>query len=222
MISYLEGKIEYLGDKFVILNTGGIGYKVSIIPRLLNSLSENKPIVKDVKSPLATTSADPVAQALRGQAPLVRLHIHSQLNMREGVFDMYGFEKREDLELFHLLISVSGIGPKNALGIMSSVEPKHLKAAVVNNDPEYLKKISGLGPKTAQRLIMELQNKVDYLETGDMKGMDLGQEGEAMEALVALGYTLSQAKEALKEDAKGKTLEQRVREALKLLGKNRR
>ena len=196
MISYLEGTIEYLGDKFVILNTGGIGYKVNIIPKLLNSISKNQSLVK--------------------------LHIHSQLNMREGTFDMYGFDNREDLELFHLLISVSGIGPKNALNIMSSVEPKHLKAAVVNNDPEYLKKISGLGPKTAQRLILELQNKVDYLEIGDMKGMDLGQEGEATEALLTLGYTLNQAKEALKEDAKGKTLEQRVREALKLLGKNRR
>src|SRR3990167_5472786 len=199
MISYLEGKIEYSADKYVILNTGGIGYKVNIIPKLLNSLSESKTIVNAIK-----------------------LHIHSQLNMREGTFDMYGFDKQEDLELFHLLTSVSGIGPKNALNIMSSVEPKHLKAAVVNNDPDYLKKISGLGPKTAQRLIMELQNKVDYLEIGDMKGMDLGQEGEAMEALVALGYTLSQAKDALKEDAKGKTLEQRVREALKLLGKNGR
>ena len=196
MISYLEGKIEYTGDKFVILNTGGIGYKVNMVPKLLNSLSESKPPVK--------------------------LFIHSQLNMREGTFDMYGFDDREGLELFHLLISVSGIGPKNALNIMSSVEPKHLKAAVVNNDPDYLKKISGLGPKTAQRLILELQNKVDYLEIGDMKGMDLGQEGEATEALLTLGYTLNQAKEALKEDAKGKTLEQRVREALKLLGKNRR
>ncbi len=199
MISYLEGKIEHSGDKYVILNAGGIGYKVNIIPKLLNSLSESKALVNTIK-----------------------LHIHSQLNMREGTFDMYGFDNREDLELFHLLISVSGIGPKNALNIMSSVEPKHLKAAVVNNNPDYLKKISGLGPKTAQRLIMELQNKVDYLEIGDMKGMDLGQEGEATEALLTLGYTLSQAKDALKEDAKGKTLEQRVREALKLLGKNRR
>ena len=199
MISYLEGTIEYLGDKYVILNAGGIGYRVNIVPKLLNSLSESKTIVNTVK-----------------------LHIHSQLNMREGTFDMYGFDNREDLELFHLLISVSGIGPKNALNIMSSVEPRHLKAAVINNDPDYLKKISGLGPKTAQRLILELQNKVDYLEVGDMKGMDLGQEGEATEALLTLGYTLSQAKEALKEDAKGKTLEQRVREALKLLGKNRR
>lgn len=208
MISYLEGKVEYSGDKFVILNTGlsgqgGIGYKVNIIPKLLNILTKSTEVVNT-------------------RVPLVRLHIHSQLNMREGTFDLYGFDDREGLELFHLLISVSGIGPKNALNIMSSVEPKHLKAAVVNNNPEYLKKISGLGPKTAQRLIMELQNKVDYLETGDMKGMDLGQEGEATEALLTLGYTLSQAKEALKEDAKGKTLEQRVREALKLLGKNRR
>jgi len=207
MISYLEGTIEYSGDKFLVLNAGGIGYKVNIIPKLLNSLSESKALVN------GSTSSP---------RPTVRLHIHSQLNMREGTFDMYGFDNREDLELFHLLISVSGIGPKNALNIMSSVEPKHLKAAVVNNDPDYLKKISGLGPKTAQRLIMELQNKVDYLEIGDMKGMDLGQEGEATEALLTLGYTLSQAKDALKEDAKGKTLEQRVREALKLLGKNRR
>src|SRR3989344_7485609 len=203
MISYLEGTIEYAGDKFVILNTGGIGYKVNIVPKLLNILTKTSDVVNT-------------------RAALVKLFIHSQLNMREGVFDMYGFDKREDLELFHLLISVSGIGPKNALNIMSSVEPKHLKAAVVNNDPDCLKKISGLGPKTAQRLILELQNKVDYLEIGDMKGMDLGQEGEATEALVTLGYTLSQAKDALKEDAKGKTLEQRVREALKLLGKNRR
>lgn len=210
MISYLEGKIEYLGDKFVILNTGGIGYKVNIVPKLLNSISESKTIVKG-RSAEQSSAQD-----------TVRLFIHSRLNMREGSFELYGFEDREGLELFHLLVSVSGIGPKNALNIMSSVEPKHLKAAVINNDPDYLKKISGLGPKTAQRLILELQNKVDYLETGDMEGMDLGQEGEATEALLTLGYTLNQAKEALKEDAKGQTLEQRVRDALKLLGKNRR
>ena len=102
---------------------------------------------------------------------------------------------------------------------MASVEPRHLKAAVINDDPDYLKKISGLGPKTAQRLILELKNKMDYLQTGDMSGLNLGQEGEAMEALVALGYSLSQAKDALKEDAKGKTLEQRVKDALKQLSK---
>ena len=192
MISFLEGNIEYRGDKFVILNAGGIGYKVNIVPKLLNSLSKSQDKVK--------------------------LFVHSQLNMREGTFDMYGFPDREGLELFNLLIGVSGIGPKNALGILSSIEPKHLKAAIVNDDPSYLNKISGLGPKTAQRLVLELKNKVDHIDIGDMQGLDLGQEGHAMDALLSLGYSPSQAKDALKE-AKGKTLEERVREALKMLGK---
>ncbi|OGN13432.1 MAG: hypothetical protein A3J47_01605 [Candidatus Yanofskybacteria bacterium RIFCSPHIGHO2_02_FULL_43_22] len=156
----------------------------------------------------------------------VRLFIHSQLNMREGTFDMYGFQNKEDLELFHLVTSVNGIGPKSAMGILSTIEPKHLKAAVMNEDADYLKKVSGLGPRTAQRLILELKNKIDYLDVGDMQGVDLGQEGQATEALLALGYSPSQAKDALKEStlrqAQGKkaiTLEERVREALKILGK---
>lgn len=193
MISFLEGKIEYLGDKFVILSAGGIGYKVNIVPKLVNILSKSQASVNPVK-----------------------LFVHSQLNMREGTFDLYGFEKKEDMDLFNTLISVSGIGPKNALNIMSSVESRHLKAAVVNDDADYLKKVSGLGPKTAQRLILELKNKVDYLE--DIAGLDLGQEGQAAEALLALGYSLNQAKDVLKE-AKGGTLEERVRDALKILGK---
>ncbi|MBI2674121.1 MAG: Holliday junction branch migration protein RuvA [Candidatus Yanofskybacteria bacterium] len=231
MISFLEGTIVHRGDKYVILSVGGIGYKVTVSPKLLNILSKSTPVVNPEKSPSAisgqgivkslsaTTSADPVAQsALWGQAPTVCLFIHSQLNMREGTFDMYGFPTKEDLELFHLVTSVNGIGPKSAIGILSTIEPKHLKAAVINEDADYLKKVSGLGPKTAKRLILELKNKVDYLDVGDMEGVDLSQEGQATEALLALGYSPSQAKDALKE-AKGKTLEERVREALKILGR---
>ena len=200
MISFLEGKIEYRGDKYVILNTGGIGYKAIVSPKLLNILSKSSDKVK--------------------------LFIHSQLNMREGTFDMYGFQNKEDLELFHLVTSVNGIGPKSAMNILSTVEPKHLKAAIINDDSDYLKKVSGLGPKTAQRLILELKNKIDYLDVGDMSGVDLSQESQATEALLALGYSPSQAKEALKESTlrltqgkKAITLEERVREALRLLGK---
>src|SRR3989344_4571255 len=192
MISYLEGKLEHLGDKYVNLNTGAIGYKVIVVPKVLNILSKST-------------------------AP-VKLFTHSQLNMREGTFDMYGFQNKEDLEFFHLLTSVSGIGPKGAMNVLSVVEPKHLKAAVVNEDVDYLKRVSGLGPKTASRLILELKNKVDHIDMGDMRGVDLGQDGQATEALLVLGYSAGQAKEALKE-AKGKTLEERVREALRLLGK---
>src|SRR3990167_7953359 len=195
MISFLEGTIEHLGDKYVILSTGGIGYKVIVVPKLLNILSKTSEVVNPIK-----------------------LFIHSQLNMREGTFDMYGFSEKEDLELFNLITSVNGIGPKSAMNILATVEPKHLKAAVVNEDANYLKKVSGLGPKTAQRLILELKNKVDHLEMGDVGDIDLGQEGQATEALLALGYSPSQAKDALKE-AKGDTLEKRVREALRLLGK---
>ena len=190
MISFIEGKIEYRGDKYVILSTGGIGYKVIVSPKLLNILSKSTEKVK--------------------------LFIHSQLNMREGTFDMYGFQDKEDLELFHLVTSVNGIGPKSAVGILSTIEPKNLKTAIMNDDADYLKKVSGLGPKTAQRLILELKNKIDRLDVGDISGIDLGQEGQAMEALLALGYSPSQSKDALKE-AKGETLEKRVREALKVL-----
>ncbi len=192
MISFLEGKIEYLGDKYVILNAGGIGYRVTVSPKLLNILSKKQDAVK--------------------------LHIHSQLNMREGTFDLYGFENREGLELFHLLKTVNGIGSKNAMAILTVVEPAHLKVAVMNDDADYLKKVSGLGGKLAQRLVLELKNKVDLIGTMDVSGVDLGQEGQALEALMVLGYNQSQAKEALKE-TKSEKLEERVGEALKILGR---
>ena len=191
MISFLEGTIEHLGDKYVVLNTGGIGYRVTLSPRVLNTVAKSEGKVK--------------------------LHIHSQMNMREGTFDMYGFDKKADLDLFHLLTTVSGIGPKGAQNILSSVEPLHLKAAVVNQDADYLKKVSTLGPKVIQRLILELKGKVDHLE-GEIEGIDLSQDGQATEALLVLGYSASQAKEALK-DTKAETLQERVREALKILGK---
>ena len=191
MISFLEGTIEHLGDKYVVLNTGGIGYRVTLSPRVLNTVAKSEGKVK--------------------------LHIHSQMNMREGTFDMYGFDKKADLDLFHLLTTVSGIGPKGAQNILSSVEPLHLKAAVVNQDADYLKKVSTLGPKVIQRLILELKGKVEHIE-GEIEGIDLSQDGQATEALLVLGYSASQAKEALK-DTKAETLQERVREALKILGK---
>ena len=180
-----------------MVNAGGIGYSVTVLPKVLNSVSK---------------SSDKVNLS-------VRLFVHSQLNMREGTFDLYGFDKKQDLELFNLLLSVPGIGPRNAMNIMATIEPHHLKAAVMNEDKNYLRQVSGLGPKTAQRLIVELTSKIEYLDVGG-ETVDLGQESQAMEALVALGYSQSQAQEVLKQVA-GKTnnLQERVKEALKLLGK---
>jgi len=213
LISFLEGKIEHLGDKYVILNAGGVGYKVIVSPKVINILSKSTSAVKKTGVDFDGELVESI-EGLRN----IRLFIHSQLNMREGTFDMYGFQNKEDLELFHLVTSVNGIGPKSAMAILSTVEPKHLKVAVINEDANYLKKVSGLGPKTASRLILELKNKVEHIDVGNIKGIDLSQEGQAVEALLALGYTQYQAKETLKE-VKGKTLEERVREALRILGK---
>ena len=202
MISFLEGTIEHLGDKYAILNTGGIGYKVIVSPKVLLMLSNRK----DKVNPSAGS----------GQGQKVRLFVHSQMNMREGTFDMYGFDKKEDLDLFNLLTTVSGIGPKGAQAILAAVEPSHLKAAIINEDADYLKKVSGLGSKTASRLVLELKGKVDHIAS--LTGVNLTEEGQATEALLSLGYNPTQAKEALKE-AKGKTLQERVRSALQILGK---
>jgi len=191
MISFLEGTIEHSGDKYIVLNTGGIGYKVTLSPRVLTTVAKSEGKVK--------------------------LYIHSQMNMREGTFDMYGFDKKEDLDLFHLLTTVSGIGPKGAQNILSSVEPSHLKVAVMNQDADYLKKVSTISPKMAQRLVLELKGKVDHLE-GETDGIDLSQDGQAIEALLVLGYSSAQAKESLK-GTKAETLQERVREALKILGR---
>jgi Holliday junction DNA helicase RuvA len=139
--------------------------------------------------------------------------------MREGTFDLYGFTKTDDLELFKILTSVSGLGPKTAMQILSTVEPRHLKEAVANEDPQALRTISGLGLKTAQRLVVELQGKLDTI---DMTGSELGaldMEAQAQEALISLGYSQSQAKEALKQVKDATDLSDRVRKALQLLAK---
>lgn len=210
MISFLEGTIEHLGDKFVILNAGGVGYRLTVVPKLVNILSKINSSVKD--------EVDSGSGRGSTAKPTIKLFVHSQMNPREGTFDLYGFQKPVELEIFNMLKSVSGIGPKSAIHILSVVEPGHLKAAVLNDDADYLKKVSGLGPKTAHRLILELKNKVDYLDIIGDGNVDLNQESQALDALMSLGYSFSVAKSALKE-VKADTLQGRVKETLKILSK---
>jgi Holliday junction DNA helicase RuvA len=193
MLAFLEGNIEHIGPHSAIISAGGVGYSVIMVPKILNSLSKN-------------------------QGP-VKVFLYSKMNMREGTHDMFGFTKMEDLELFKLLTSVSGLGPKTAMQVLSTVEPRHLKEAVVHEDPQALRKISGLGLKTSQRLVVELAGKLDAI---DATGSDLGaldMQSQALEALVSLGYSQSQAKEALKEVKDAADLGDTVRKALQLLAK---
>ncbi len=193
MIGFIEGSVVHIGDRHAIIAAGGLGYPITMVPKILASLS-------NIEGP-------------------VKLFVYSKMNPREGTFDYYGFTKSEDLELFRALISVSGLGPKTAMQVLSTVEPKHLKEAVANEDPLALRKISGLGTKTCQRLVVELAGKLDYIET---TGSDLGrldQEAQALEALVALGYSQTQAKDALKQVPDATDLGDRVRKALQALAK---
>ena len=193
MIGFIEGTVEHIGDRHAIIATGGIGYAITIVPKILAILSKNQ-----------------------GQ---VKLYLHPKMNPREGTFEYFGFTKPEDLELFRILISVSGMGPKTAMQVLSNVEPRHLKEAVSNEDPQALRTISGLGLKTCQRLVVELAGKLDYIET---TGSDLGrldQESQAMEALLALGYSQTQAHDAIKGVEATDDLGSLVKKALGFLAK---
>lgn len=195
MISFISGTIEAVIGKAVIVNTGGVGYKV-ILPEKSHDI-------------------------LSKEGNKVKLFVYPNFNMREGTFDLYGFEKAEELAFFELLMTVSGIGPKSAQNIISNVELTTLQAAIIKGDEQYLRKVSGIGSKTAQRLILELKAKL--LKSGVSAGdRDFASEGEAIDALVALGYSVYHAREALKEvSAKAKTSEEKIGEALKILGKTK-
>lgn len=194
MISYLKGKIIEIGKNWLILDVNGVGYRVYTTNKVLNSL--------------AKTSSK------------VNLYTKFLFNQHESVFEIFGFLNKDDLEAFELLNSVSGIGPKSALNILSSIKLEELIAAVSKEDSNYLRKISGLGPKTAKRLVLELKDKFGKISLGRFSKIDLDQEIEAIEALISLGYQKTQAQEALRKvPKKNKSLENRVKEALKILSK---
>ena len=144
------------------------------------------------------------------------LHIHT--HVREDAFVLYGFLEEEELTMFELLISISGIGPKVALSILSIADVKTIRTAVVNQDSSILTRVSGVGKKTAERVIMELQNKVDAVGAEDQESALAGQD--ALEALTSLGYSVTEACEALKLVAPDiQDVSARIRQALKNLGK---
>ena len=142
------------------------------------------------------------------------IHTH----VREDAIDLYGFLTLEELEMFELLISIAGVGPKSGLGILTVADPKTIKTAILNEDSSILTKVSGVGRKTAERIILELKNKIGDLSEGD-KAKAIG-DSDAIEALVSMGYSVSEAREALKHiPVEVKDIGQRIKMALKNLGR---
>lgn len=191
MIGFLEGVVVFAGDKFFFLNVNGVGYKIFVSQETLQKIPEIGAKVK------------------------VWTHQH----VREDTLALYGFLQYAELELFEALIAISGIGPKGALGVLGVAPTDTLKKAIAAGDTSYLTRVSGIGRKTAEKIVLELKEKMaggkNMIDAPELK-----EEADAMEALVALGYSQREAREALaKVSAEITSVEKRVKEALKKIGR---
>lgn len=191
MISYLNGQIITKGKNYVIVRANNVGYKVFINSEIAN-LTENEEI---------------------------ELFTHQYV--REDALDLYGFRTMAELEMFELLLSISGIGPKSALGVLSVANVSDLKSSISRGDPTLLTKVSGIGKKTAERVVLELRDKINELIWQGQSKSDISKvSSDEIDALMALGYSLMQAREALKRvDSKVKDSGERIKQALQMLGK---
>jgi len=193
MVSFLRGKILNKGQGYIIVEVNNIGYQVFVNPIMFADF--------DV-----------------GQA----VEIYTHQYVREDALDLYGFKSLEELEMFELLLSISGIGPKSALGVLSVASVADIKESISRGDSSLLTKVSGIGRKTAERVVLELREKIS--ETTDNRQQAIGQGGSArgdeIDALMALGYSMQQARDALRGvDAEIKDSGERIKAALKRLSK---
>src|SRR3989344_1509791 len=187
MIAELAGEVKRKDGRGIVLDVHGVGYLVRVVKEHGDKLK------------------------LGEEASLL-----TYLAVRENALDLYGFETAEGLNYFELLITVPGIGPKSALAVLSLAAPDVLRRAIVADDTTYLTRVSGIGRKSAEKIIVTLKDKLGRREgETDL----LTDEVEALEALQALGYTLAQAREALKHVPEtAHDTGEKVRAALKHLG----
>lgn len=199
MISYVRGELTAVEKDKVIVDVGGVGYGVFM------------------------------PEASMGMLPQMgeEIKLHTYLNVREDAMQLFGFLTRDDLEVFRLLIGVSGIGPKGGLNILNQMTPNDLRFAVLAGDVKAISKAQGIGKKTAEKLILELKDKLELTEAGgnEPEGKTLLQksagtgeiQGEAVEALVALGYGSTEAFQAVRsvEIDGDSTVEEVLKKALR-------
>ena len=180
MIAYLKGILEEIGNDYIIVDVNNIGYLVKVSLRVIEGL----PAVGS------------------------NIKIHTYTYVREDVLALYGFLTRDDLEMFLLLLGVNGVGPKGALAILSMFSAQELRIAIISQDSKTISKAPGIGAKTAQRMLIDLKDKVSVEETiekigeqsifvANHKEMNCGARSDAIEALTALGYSASESMKAV-------------------------
>lgn len=199
MIAMVSGTVEYVDETSVVVDTGGIGFRVYMSPANLGKVSSGQPV-----------------------------KIHTFLRVAEGIMDLYGFLTREELSAFKMLLSVSGAGPKAGLAVLSAMSPAQLALAVVTDDYKSITKAQGVGPKLAQKIVLELKDKMkntDLLENGGASGGGFDYSAvssggnDALEALMVLGYSQGEAMRALASAGEGLSTEEAIKKALLLLAK---
>jgi Holliday junction DNA helicase RuvA len=191
MIGFINGNIELLLNPFAIVNVSGVGYKVLVSESMYSKLS---------------------------LGDNVKFYIHT--HVREDEISLFGFLHADDLMLFENLISVSGVGPKTALNIFSFGTRQEIQGAITRGDVSFFTSVPRLGTKNAQRIIIDLKNKMGGLSEIDLSGKDFTQNKEVIDALKTFGFSLSESQKAIREIKEiGLTTEEKIRLALKYLGR---
>ncbi|HIP71001.1 MAG TPA: Holliday junction branch migration protein RuvA [Anaerolineae bacterium] len=189
MIASITGTIQQIEESSLIIGVGGVGVRVSV-PRT---------VLEDVG----------------GVGRAIMLHTH--LIVREQELSLYGFETQEDLQLFTMLLGVSGVGPKVGLAILSTLSPELLKSAIMREDTAVLQRVSGIGKKTAERIMFQLRDKLDLTEpTAVPLVSDV--DADVIDVLTTLGFSIVEAQSALQHlPREAKTVDERVQLALQHL-----
>ena len=192
MYYYIKGTYITRGENYAVIDNNGIGYKIFTSEKALEQLSKT----------------------------VGEVTLYTYLYVREDIMDLYGFTANEEIGMFLKLLSVSGVGPKAALSIMSVASVERLAIAIMTGDTKTITKAAGVGPKVAQRVILELKDKIktnDAIDSGSIQDLDTGDiKTEAVSALVVLGYSQQEANNAV-SGSNGENVEDLVKEALKKL-----
>jgi Holliday junction DNA helicase RuvA len=191
MIASLEGTVAAVGTNYLIVAVGGVGLRVHVPDSVLHNLG--------------------------GLG--AHIHLFTHLHVRENELALYGCTTQDELELFHLLVGVSGIGPRMALAILSTLSPESLRSAIAREQADVLAQVPGVGLKTARRVIFQLKDKI-ALEGLERAPPLTDQDAEVIAALTALGYSVVEAQTALQNLSRDPdlSLEERIRLALAYFG----
>ena len=199
MFAYIKGSLEMKFKNYVVIDVGGLGYKIFMAENAINSIGEIGEIIK----------------------------VFTYYRVREDDVSIFGFKTQEELRMFELLLSVSGVGAKSALVMLSCIEPSEFAIAVISNNVKLLTQIPGIGPKSAQRIILELKDKLkaeqneEQIESSKIKSAKVNENvQEAISGLMVLGYTRKDIEKAFEHLAvETLSVEDLIKKGLILLSK---